>query len=212
MNRYFADVSNNNAQDVGWTSYRKDGQHVLVGLKASEGMGFIDKTHASRSEGAHKAGSWVLHYHFGHVGVSAREQVEVFWDQIKDHFARLDFACIDIEGGGMDRRGPIETARWVKEFDHFFRQYTGHTLIGYCNEALLKELVTRGASVAGDRWWIAAYGPNKPVVGGVHTWAWQFTDGVLGLQPRQVAGIGKCDVSILNRGTYTRLRLARPPR
>ncbi len=179
----------------------KDGQHVLVGLKASEGSGFIDKTHASRSEGAHKAGAWVLHYHFGHPGSSASVQAKFFWNQIHGHFAAKDFACIDIEV--TDGQTSREISNWVEVFTVAFKAASGHSLIGYSGESFLGDIGRSGIS----RWWIAAYGPREPS----GAWAWQFTDGKEGPQPHACAGIGNCDISKLNWATYLRLRLRRPP-
>jgi lysozyme len=204
MNRYFADISNNNTQTVNWTEYKKVGQHVLVGLKATEGESFIDKTHASRSEGAHSAGVHVLHYHFGHPNKSAKEQAQFFWGQIKGHFAKRDFACIDIEvSDGMPNAA---IASWVRGFAGEFKRVSTHSLIAYSSESFAHSIGNCGIT----RWWVAAYGGPGVPPAGASQWAHQFTDGSIGPQPHSCAGIGNCDVSQLNWGTYGRLRLTKP--
>jgi lysozyme len=200
MNRYWADVSNNNTQTINWTEYAKVGQHVLVGLKATEGTTFLDRTHAPRSEGAHKAGSWVVHYHFAHPNESAVAQARFFWAQIRGHFAAKDFACIDIEVA--DGQSNHEIAAFVGAFKAEFEKSSGHSLIGYSGESFHNGIGSCGIK----RWWLAAYGPNEPR----GAWAWQFTDGQIGPQPHSCAGIGNCDISRLNWATYLRLRVKRP--
>lgn len=207
-NRYFADLSNNNTQQVNWGRYRAAG-HVLVGLKATEGTGFIDRTHATRCENAHKAGVWVIHYHFAHPGQSAEAQARAFWAQLHGHFAVRDLAALDIEV--TDGLSSVKIAHFVRAFDAAFRRISGHSLVGYSGESFLSSIHSAGARLAGgDRWWIAAYGPVKAHVPGVGTWAWQYTDGQQGPAPHICAGIGRCDISTLNRATYLRLLLRRP--
>lgn len=204
-NRFFADISNNNTQTVDWNAYRNKGGHVLVGLKASEGESFIDKTHASRSAHAHQAGVWVAHYHFGHPDLNPVEQAQFFWAQVKPHFAGKDFACIDIEVTGGLSYGAV--GQWVRRFDAEFRRVSGHTLVGYSGEDFLAHMGPCGIK----RWWVAKYGP-PPVhaPAGASVWAWQMNDGEVGPGPKACAGIGGCDVSELNRLTYWRLRLQKP--
>lgn len=210
MNRYFADISNNNTGHMNFEAYKKDGQHVLLGHKATEGTNFVDKFHRERCLRAHVAGCWVLHYHFARMGSSAASQARFFWSQIKPFMEAKDFACLDFEQASLMGNTVRAGAQWIVEFDHEFKRVSGHSLIGYCGESLLKDLIRAGASVAGDRWWIAAYGNNKPSIGGIKTWAWQFTDGDIGPQPHSFRGIGQSDGSILNRATYLRLLMSRP--
>lgn len=204
MNRTFADISNNNPQTIGWHAYRSEG-HVLVGLKASEGTNFVDKYHATRSQEAHKAGVWVIHYHFAHPNRSAGAQAQFFWNQIRTHFAARDFACVDIEVSDGFTYPAIN--QWVRAFTAEFRRVSGHTLIGYSGESFLGSLGSCGI----NRWWVAKYGSGFPVApANASVWAFQFTDGSAGPEPHSAAGIGHCDMSRLNWGTYLRLRASRP--
>lgn len=209
-NRNFADISNNNQQPLDFKAYVQSG-HVLLGHKTTEGLGFVDQFHVERTERAHKRGSWVLHYHFGHVGESPQEQAKFFWANCHGHFAPKDFLCIDTERGQANNGYPVgSVARWTNEFAQHLKGISGHSVIMYSNEALLAELVRAGLRIPGNRGWIAAYGPRKPSIGGISTWAWQYTDGVIGPQPHHYAGIGNCDGSLLNRGTFLRLALSKP--
>jgi lysozyme len=208
-NRYFADVSNNNGETIGWTQYSKLGQHVLVALKATEGTGFVDRTHASRSEHAHEAGVWVAHYHFGHPGESASEQASAFWNQVRDHFASKDFAVLDIEiSSGLTN---AEVVSWCRQFIAAFKATSaGHSVVVYSDESFLEGLVGAGLTWPGRRGWVAAYGPDEPSIDGVSTWAWQFTNGTEGPEPHACAGVGTCDVSTLNEATFKRLSESKP--
>lgn len=210
-NRYFADISNNNQQHLNEDAYVKAGSHLLIGHKSSEGTGFVDQFHADRSQRFHKAGAWMAHYHFGHCGESPRQQAEFFWSLCHNHFAPKDFLIIDTERGAANDGIPIgSVARWTNEFMGALKGFSGHSCIPYSNEALFAEMMRAGLRIPGHRGWIAAYGPRKPSIGGVSTWAWQYTNGVIGPSPHHYAGIGNCDGSILNRGTYLRLALSKP--
>ena len=207
MDRNFADLSNNNAQAIQWKEYAKAG-HVLVGLKATEGQGFVDQTHGPRSEAAHSEGVWVLHYHFGHPNLSASAQASHFWGQIRGHFAKKDFACLDIEV--TDGQSWAQIANWSEAFISELAKLSGHSSLVYSSADFLSHIVASGLRWPGQRGWIAAYGPNKPSVPSVKGWAWQYTDGNIGPLPHHYMGIGNCDGSLLNWGTYLRLRLTKP--
>jgi len=210
MNRIFADISNNNSdRHFNFEAYREAG-HRVIGIKATEGIGFIDPFHDQWCARAHqKAKLHVIHYHFGHVGQSPQTQGEFFWAHVKPRFGRNDFLCIDIEGGGVDGHGIDATAAWTNDFANHLIKVSGHHPVGYSNESELRELVKAGVRLPTNRWWIAAYGPSRPSIGGVKTWAWQYSNGVIGPQPHEAPGVGKGDMSKLNRGTALRLRFAR---
>lgn len=211
-NRYFADLSNNNQQTMHFGDYVGAG-HVLLGHKASEGTAFVDGNYVDRTQRAHTQGSWVLHYHFGHVGESPEQQAKHFWEIIGDHFASRDLPCIDTERGTANESfSARQDAQWTNAFDVAFRKVSGHTIIKYSNESLLRELVNEGLNHKDKRCWIAAYGRRRPFIPGVQTWAWQYTDGVDGPEPHAFAGIGVSDGSRMNVGTFMRLAAKRPPR
>jgi lysozyme len=207
MDRKFADLSNNNPGGVEWGLYHQAG-HRLIGLKATEGTGFVDDTHAIRSENAHKNGIWVLHYHFGHANMDADLQARAFWNQVKGHFASKDFAALDIEVN--DGLSDVQVATWSNNFIAGFQKLSGHSMIVYSDQSFLSGLLSAGLRWPGGRAWVAAYGPSEPSIRGVTTWAWQYTDGGQGPEPHHYAGVGDCDGSILNLGTYLRLRLGKP--
>lgn len=203
-NRTFADLSNNNVNEVNFEAYRKAG-HILVGLKATEGTGFIDKRHAEWSERAHKGGVHVIHYHYARLGESVSNQVVLFGGVVQRHFGPHDFYCIDLERGENEKFTPAEMAAFLNDFDKQFRQKIYHTLRGYMNESLLKEVTAEKGRIAGNNWWIAAWGNRPPVVLGIKRWAWQRSNGVVGPEPHTLVGIGQCDVSTMNWGTFGRL-------
>lgn len=206
MNRFFADVSNYQP-NPDFAVYRHKGGHFLIGLKASEGRTFTDATHSGRVQAAHDHGVHVIHYHFARpesaIAMSANEQAQHFWEVIKPHFGRRDYACLDIEVTGGLTVGQVNA--WVQAFDRHFRVISGHQLIGYSYEAFMNEH-GKGMQVKSKKWWIAAYG-QKPKVSWVRAfWAWQFTNGETGPAPHHTAGVGSSDISILNRASALWLR------
>jgi lysozyme len=67
---------------------------------------------------------------------------------------------------------------------------------GLYSEHYVKELLgTDQDSVLANCWfWLSQYGPTAVVPPNWKTWTmWQYTDGGIGLEPHQVAGIGRCD-------------------
>lgn len=213
MNGLFADISNNNQQEMNFEAYKKHGKHILLGHKTTEGLTFVDQFHAERADRAHhKAHLWMMHYHFAHCKESPTEQAAFFWAHTAGHFAKLDFCAIDTERGMANDGIPAATvAHWTNEFAAHLKKISGHSIIMYSNESLLAELMRAGLRIPGDRAWIAAFGSSRPSVGGIRTWAWQYTDGIIGPKPHNFTGLGNCDGSRLNNGTFLRLAAARKP-
>lgn len=210
-NGLFADISNNNQQHMDFGHYGK--HHVLLGHKVTEGLGFVDQFHHDRSVRIHGFGHcYMLHYHFGHCRENPQAQADFMWANTHGHFAKRDFLVIDTERGAANDGVAVSVlARWTNQFADRLKKISGHSVIIYSGESLLREIVSSGLRIPGDRAWIAAYGPRKPFIGGIKTWAWQYTNGVIGPEPHSFEGIGNCDGSRLNTGTFMRLFLGRKP-
>lgn len=203
MNRYFADLSNNNAH-FDAQAYRKAG-HLLVALKASEGVGFMDPLYRKRRHEAHAARLAVVHYHFArpdrHPGrAGGKDEAHAFLAAIKGGVGKRDALCIDVERGSNAQA----SQGYLDEFaNQLKRIYPHKPLILYRSRA-------NHTNLKDSRNWVAAYdGHRMALLAGVGTWAHQFTDGTIGAEPHSCAGVGRCDISRLNMRSYLRLRASR---
>jgi lysozyme len=205
-NRYFADISSNNsffdAED-----YRKSG-HLLVAIKATQGTGYVNPKYAQWVQSAHKAGLTVLHYHFAEKQNPVGE-ANHFLNTIKPHFGKKDSLVLDLEvtvdpANGYEITNPVNYRKW---FDtQLFRR--GHRSILYSYASYLRQFGP-GLRPISKKIWVADYETHPQGGWWGNSWAWQFTDGEHGPKPHSCAGIGQCDVSLVNPATYLRLRLGR---
>lgn len=190
--RFMADLSNNNAH-FDAHAYRKGG-HRVVALKATEGVGGRQGIYVERVNAAHRAGLFVVHYHFArpdHHSTSTAEAAD-FLSYIKPHVRKGDRVALDLEvqpGRSMDLNA------YSRNFAHIVRQRIGHKhgwLYSY--SAFISEHGLRVPS--GWRLWLANYSAPVPHRG---SWTHQFTNGISGPSPHSMAGVGQIDVSMLTR-------------
>ena len=205
MYKYFADTYNG-TEHVDLAQYAQAG-HSLLGVKASEGMAFVDAWHALRSRAAHAHGLTVLHYHFARPdeGNSPLTEAAFFTRVVKPLWVPGDYVCLDMERGvhGLS----FDDVVWVEHFCRMVKRWLGATPIVYANESTLNGVLL-DLRVPGERRWVARYdSAERAHIRRGSRWAEQFTDGSLGRAPRSAAGIGPCDMSELNRVTAVALRL-----
>lgn len=204
--RLFADVSSNNAR-FDAAAYRSAG-HRLIAIKATEGVSYNNPEYGPWVAAAHQHKLVVAHYHFARPGNDAITEARHFWGVVKSRFRKGDYLVLDLEV--KHPGGDARTASWAGAFVAALRSLSGHTPILYTYASFLNEV---GPSVVRrtPRVWIAQYAPAAQWPNWVsRRWAWQRTDGVNGPPPHGLPGVGKCDVSILNRRSFLRvLRYAR---
>jgi lysozyme len=201
--RHFTDLSSN-TQSFNAEQYARGGA-LLVGNKATEGFGYVNPTYAPRTRDAHTHKLCVMHYHFGRcdLGSSGNQEARAFHNAVKGLWRPGDIWCLDQEretGHGVQ----IDN-NWVVDFYRQARALFGADGITYTNRDYLMTHGV-GAIMPGGRWWEADYSntPNLKFPN-VWTWARQFTDGSVGPEPHSMPGVGRCDVSTLNRRTFGRL-------
>lgn len=197
----FADISNNNGGAAFHAHAYKSAGHKLIGLKASEGMGFTDPDYAAWAHAAHAAGLAVLHYHFARPeSGNPIEQARHFRQSVGDHFIKgRDRLCVDLETSV-----PKEGAAWLREFEAELAHLgvdIHDDLIGYTFKSYFDE---GQPTIASGAWWIAAWGAamreREGLGRGQYLWAHQYTNGVVGPEPHVFAGIrGTCDGSVINK-------------
>jgi lysozyme len=197
-NRYFADISSNNA----WFSAKdyKAGGHLLVAIKATQGHNYVNPDYAKWVEMAHSCGLVVLHYHFAETDDAVGE-ANHFLATVQGHFGKRDSLVLDLE------TPKANAVAYRQGFDaELFRH--GHKSILYSYAAYLREHGS-GLRPASGKIWVADYETHPQGGWWGKSWAWQRTDGTNGPNPHSCMGIGKCDVSEVNPATFIRLRLGR---
>lgn len=203
MNRYFADISNNNGT-FNAKEYAHSG-HILIAIKATEGVGPVQNVYVERVNEAHSSKLVVAHYHFARPDNHANGKSEAisFAKGIAGHVRKNDILVLDLE-----TRGKVNMQTYMRQFEtELHRHYPHYPMVLYTYSSFLSEYSLKPAS---NRLWIANYsGKIMPLLIGVKNWAHQFTDGKLGAKPHTCKGIGQCDVSRLNMRSYLRLRRVR---
>ena len=169
--------------------------------KATQGTSFFDPTYVTHRDTALAAGMLWGAYHFG-TGADGVEQADFFLKRVApgpDVLLVLDFEA--------NAQGPSMTLEEARAFVTHIQSVTGR-FPGLYAGAFLKELLgTQQDPVLANCWfWLSQFGPTAVVPANWSSWTmWQYTDGAQGVDPRPVAGIGRCDRDKFN-GTEDDLR------
>lgn len=203
--RYFADTYNG-TESVNMHDYAAAG-HCLIALKASEGRSFIDPVHARRSREAHAMGLSVLHYHFARPDEGNNPELEahLFAMVVKPTWQPGDYLWLDYERDITHSSLPAK--RWVEIFCRVVHEHLGATPILYAEASRMNgELAD--VRITGERYHPAKYGGAPTRLSRRRTkWGEQFTNGVEGDHPHAAAGIGQCDMNLLNARVAWSLRV-----
>jgi lysozyme len=179
----------------------KDDGILGVIQKASQGQSNVDPTYrTNRTKAAKEDLLWGA-YHFG-TGSDGVKQAESFLKVVGDDPGTL--MVLDFE---PNPTGPSMTLEEARGFVTHVQAVTGR-FPGLYSGHFIKELLgTRNDPVLANCWfWLAQYGPTPVVPPNWTTWTlWQYTDGAIGPDPHQVAGIGRCDRDKFN-GTESDLK------
>jgi lysozyme len=181
------DISHHN----GSVDLQKAKTNGLVGViqKATQGESSVDPTFEANRTAAIKAGLLFGAYHFG-TGASGVSQARHFLETVRPDDKTV--VVLDFEDNPAGTSMPLEEARaFVTHVHDELGRYPGF----YSGHAIKKALGTSSDPVLSKCWfWLAQYGPT-PVV--PPCWAkytlWQYTDGAVGPEPHELAGIGRCD-------------------
>jgi lysozyme len=181
------DISHHN----GSVDLQKAKTNGLAGIiqKATQGESSVDPTFEANRAAAIKAGLLFGAYHFG-TGASGVSQARHFLETVQPDDKTV--VVLDFEDNPAGTSMPLEEARaFVTHVHDELGRYPGF----YSGHAIKRALGTSGDPVLSKCWfWLAQYGPT-PVV--PPCWAkytlWQYTDGAVGPEPHELAGIGRCD-------------------
>lgn len=196
--RLMADVSSNNGP-INIANYSRAG-HVVLAVKATQGIGYTNPFHLSQCNLAHDFGLTVVHYHYSDVGNSPEAEIAHFRNVYNKAWRPGDYACFDIEVAGHTRAYA----------DAILQQYfldTQRQPILYTYRSFFENELA-GVRIPGKRAWIADYSTNVLHLPSQYVlWSKQYTDGAVGPEPHFYSGIGKCDGSEITAGVAMALRI-----
>ena len=202
-NPYFADVSAYQP-DVNMHDYA-DAGHLLIAIKATEGVNYINPYHRGQAYAAGARHVAVAHYHFARpdMGNTPSSEAEHFW-QVVEHLAGpYDYLILDMERATP--QGWTHDPAWTRAFDARIRELSRFRMILYANRSTLS---------TSDQW---LYDPPLRVhdadysttpdyaPAGYECVFRQYTDGVVGPEPHAFAGIGSCDGNYMHRDVFNHL-------
>lgn len=186
-----ADVSSNNGT-ISVANYARAG-HVILAIKASQGGSYRNPFHLEQCREAHEFGLTVLHYHFMDPEPGIEIQIANFRDTYLRGWRAGDYASFDMEVPG------ITTHLANATLDDFHKK-TGHEPVLYSDRGFAESNL-KGVVIPGKRFWMADWSSNPLVLPKQYIlWARQYTNGVVGPDPKFYTGIGKCDGSIVTAG------------
>lgn len=202
-NRYFADISSYQPH-FDARAYR-DAGHLLIMIKATEGLTYENPDYAVACHNAHNAGLGVVHYDFARPdqGHSGTAEARRFAEVVLPHTTSRDYLTCDVERATPT--GWQHDPTWYADFDHYIRSASRFHTILYANASTL----------AGYPWFTedeprrvhdANYSTEPNTVPPGFTCIFrQFTDGIVGPEPHYFAGIGQCDGNYMSVDVFNHL-------
>jgi lysozyme len=152
------DFSGNN-ETPAFLALRRAGVRV-VGLKATEGLTWVDKTYAARRRRALLAGLRPLPYHFARPDLHPRQaqgEAEHFVGVVGRRRIRRFGLALDFETLCHDC-GAAAMQAWARAFSQRVHQLTGEWPGFYANPSMIEWL--RPGKPIGGWLWLADYGRN----------------------------------------------------
>jgi lysozyme len=163
----------------------------IVGVfhKATQGSSYVDPKYESRRKQALDEGLLWGSYHFA-VGGEPVGQADHFLEVVNP--GSDDLLVLDLEANPT---GASMTIADAEEFVRRVFEVTGRWPGLYSGIYVKEMLGDDTGTVLSKCWfWLAQYGEHATVPGAWSTWTmWQYTDGAVGPEPHEVAGIGHCD-------------------
>jgi len=175
---------------------------VGVIYKATQDTGYQDPTYGEARAACYAAGMLWGVYHFGEAG-SVQGQVDNFLSYSLP--TSDDLICLDLEDYGSSTMTLAQAKEWITSVEANLSR--PNQCVIYSGNWIKERL---GDSTSDPFWsahrlWLCQYGtsPSWPKAWQA-PWLWQFTDGSVGPEPHQAAGVGACD---MNAYPYDEARL-----
>jgi lysozyme len=170
--------------------------------KATQGSNYRDPDYAKRRSAAKAAGLLWGAYHFND-GSDVVGQVANFLQYAQpdpDTLLVLDYE--DNPRSNMSIQQAVQFLRLIESRGYTCAIYSGNRL----KESIGRLGIDDQRYICGHLLWLCQYGPRAVLPAGFDNYfLWQYTDGVVGPQPRSVAGIqGEVDLNVFN-GTREQL-------
>lgn len=186
------DISHHNA-GVDFAKLRAAG---ILGVvhKATQGLSGADPTYEVHRKAALKAGLLWGAYHFGTDSDGVLQAVQ-FLNTVGDPSNTL--IALDFESNPS---GPSMSMEEARAFVTHIKVATGRFPGFYSGHDIKNQLGSDTDSVLANCWfWLAQYGPTPVVPANWPKWTlWQYTDGALGPEPTEIAGVGRFDRDLFN--------------
>jgi len=181
------DISHHNG-NIDLQQAKGDG---IIGVihKATQGTSGLDPMYVTNRGKAQAAGLLWGAYHFA-TGGDGVAQAQHFLDTVGNFQNTL--LVLDFE---QNPAGPSMSLDDARAFVTQVNEVTGR-FPGFYSGSYVKQLLGSSKDpVLAQCWlWLAEYGSTAVVPPNWPTWTmWQYTDGAVGPEPHQVAGIGHCD-------------------
>lgn len=183
--------------NVNFTLAKEDGILCVI-HKATQGLNYVDPKYLERQKAAQRIGLMWGAYHFG-TSANGKDQADHFLNTISAGVLHV----LDVERNSQEK--DIITPQNAEDFVHRIVEKTGKLPVIYGSPSFLagfgnKETLTKCPL------WISSWGSEVILPAGWTDWVlWQYTNGVQGLEPHTVNGIGSCDRTKFN-GTLDALK------
>lgn len=178
--------------------------------KATQGSSYIDPDYDKRRKMALNAGLLWGAYHFND-GSDVSAQVNHFLSVARGDDSTL--YVLDYEDNPKSQMSPQQMVQFLR----LIEQITGRKATIYSGNRLKETLHLLSANdrayVCQHKLWLCQYGPRAVLPPGFTSYfLWQFTDGQVGPQPHQIAGISGNGIDLNTfDGTIEELRTAWAP-
>jgi lysozyme len=169
--------------------------------KATQGFNSVDPTYTAHRTAALAAGLLWGAYHFGTDSDGVQQAVS-FLEVVGDPAQTI--LVLDFESNPT---GPSMSLEEARAFVTHVKEATGRYPGFYSGHDIKQALGTNTDPILSNCWfWLAQYGPTPVVPPNWSAWTlWQYTDGALGPDPKEIAGVGRFDRDVFN-GTADELR------
>lgn len=204
----FTDLSSNDGGGFNAGAYASAG-HLLVMLKATEDLGFLNPDYQQWVRDAHAHRLGVAHYHFCRPeNGDPIGEARWFWHNVQPGFrAGVDRLVLDLEVGD-----PNTWQAYIEQFDAELERISTLMAILYTFGSAIGRVRVRS-----NKYHVASWGTQQPsgahraLANGGTLWAWQYTDGQVDPSggPTRAAGANggmPVDMSVLNPATVRSLR------
>jgi lysozyme len=186
------DISHHNG-NVDFVKLKSNG---IIGVihKATQGVSGVDPTYLDHRASARAAGLFWGAYHFG-TNSDGVQQAESFLRIVGDPEGTL--LALDFESNPT---GPSMSLEEARAFVTHVKEVTGRFPGFYSGHDIKQALGTTIDPVLSNCWfWLAQYGPTPVVPPNWPKWTlWQYTDGALGPDPKEISGVGRFDREVFN--------------